>query len=208
MRKNIIIALIFCGLYGSSFGQRFIPMNFTQPAVLSADAGRDTLVCKGHPLILGGNPSAFGGSGGYLYLWSPGEGLNDPTLANPQAKLNDTRSYVLTVTDAHGCQATNFISVKVDQCLGVTETLVRQPLTIFPNPSNGEFTIKGLSYQKGILQRVEVFNELGQVVYSRSFTEAYMSAVLDIDTKIKDPGIYYLKISLTDQLFSQRLIVR
>ncbi|MFA5814966.1 MAG: T9SS type A sorting domain-containing protein [Bacteroidales bacterium] len=208
MRKLFILIVLANGLCGPNFGQGFIAMNFTQPAVLTATAGHDTLVCTGHPIILGGNPTASGGNNAYVYMWSPPDGLNDPASANPIATLSESKSYMLSVTDAQGCQAVSFISVYVDPCLGIDDNNLNQVLTVFPNPSNGVFTIQGISSLNGKLQRIEIVNQLGQIVFSRSFGTGYLVSDFEIDTKIKEPGIYFLKISLTDRLFSQRLIVR
>ncbi|TSA33892.1 MAG: T9SS C-terminal target domain-containing protein [Porphyromonadaceae bacterium] len=208
MRKLFILIVVANGLCGPNFGQRFIPMNFTQPAVLTAAAGHDTLVCRGHPIILGGNPTASGGNNSYVYLWSPPDGLNDPTLSNPIANISESKTYMLSVTDAQGCLAVSFISVYVDLCLGIDVNNLNQILTVFPNPSNGVFTIQGISSLNGKLQRIEVINQLGQIVFSRSFSIGDLVSDIEIDTKIKEPGIYFLKISLSDRLVSQRLIVR
>jgi len=208
MRKFIILLVIANGLCSANFGQGFIPMNFTQPAVLTASAGLDTLVCMGHSIILGGNPTASGGDNAYVYLWSPPEGLNDPTLSNPAATITESKSYMLSVTDAHDCQAVSFISVHVDACTGIDYNNLNQVLTVFPNPSNGVFSIQGISSLNGKLQRIEVINELGQIIFTKSFGSADLVSDFEIDTKIKEPGIYFLKISLTDRLVSQRLVVR
>lgn len=208
MRKFIILLVIANGLCSANFGQGFIQMIFTQPAVLTASAGHDTLVCMGHPIILGGNPTASGGDNAYLYLWSPPDGLNDPTSSNPTATITESKSYMLSVTDAQGCQAVSFISVHADACTGIDYNNLNQVLTVFPNPSNGVFSIQGISSLNGKLQRIEVINELGQILFTRSFGPSDLVSDFEIDTKIKEPGIYFLKISLTDRLVSQRLVVR
>ena len=208
MKKFAILILIVNGLCGVVFGQRFIPMNFTQPASLAAIAGNDTLICRGHAVVLGGNPTAAGGNSGYVYLWYPADGLNDPTLSNPTVTPGETTSYRLTVTDSHDCQAISFITITVDQCLGINDRDLHQKVTVFPNPSDGFFTIQGLSAVIGELQKIEVFNQLGKVVYSRRCQPGDQVSDILLDTNIKDPGIYYLKISLDNQLFTQRLIVR
>lgn len=208
MRKFIILLVLANGLCGANFGQEFIQMNFTQPAVLMASAGHDTLVCTGHSIILGGNPTASGGDNEYLYMWSPPDGLNDPTSSNPSATITESKSYMLSVTDAQGCQAVSFISIYVDPCTGIDYNNLNQVLTVFPNPSNGVFSIQGLSSFNGKLQRIEVINELGQIIFTTSFGAADLVSDFEIDTKIKEPGIYFLKISLSDRLVSQRLVVR
>jgi hypothetical protein len=208
MRIFLIIILISIGLVNFTFGQKFIPVIVRQPEALTASAGKDTIVCTGHPVRLGGNPSATGGSHSYLYIWNPADGLNDPTSSNPVATIRESRTYILSVVDTLGCQAVSSVSVRIDACTGIDENTVDQSLTIFPNPSNGIFLIQGLSSLNGKLNRIEVLNELGQIVFSRIFDVSYFVSDFVIDTKIKEPGIYFLKVSLSDRIVSKRLIVR
>lgn len=183
-------------------------MNFNQPALLTANAGQDTVVCAGNPISLGGNPTASGGSNSYFYLWSPPEGLNDPTLSNPTVAITESTSYMLSVTDGQGCQAVSLVTLYIDPCLGINENNTGQALTVFPNPSNGVFRIEGVSSFNGKLQRIEVLNQLGQMVFDEIFRPGDILSDFEIDTKIKEAGIYFLKISLSDRVVSQRLIVR
>jgi hypothetical protein len=205
MRKFLILLVIANGFCGPNYGQRFIEMNFNQPALLSATAGQDTVVCAGNPISLGGNPTASGGSNSYIYLWSPPEGLNDPTLSNPTATITESTSYMLSVTDGQGCQAVSLITLYIDPCLGIHENNLDQTLIVFPNPSNGVFKIEGISSFNGKLQRIEVLNQL---VFMEIFGSGDILSDFEIDTKIREAGIYILKVSLSDRVVSQRLIVR
>lgn len=68
-----------------------------------ADAGADTVVCPLSAVILGGNPTASGGTAPYSTVWSPATNLNDPNLANPIAQVMTAMTYIVTVTDSLGC---------------------------------------------------------------------------------------------------------
>jgi hypothetical protein len=86
------------------------------PAALVADAGVDKSVFSSSPsVMIGGTPAASGGTPGtsppYTYSWSPTEGLDDPTLANPIASPTSTTTYTLTVTDSASAQATDEVLV-------------------------------------------------------------------------------------------------
>ncbi|MDW8272862.1 MAG: Ig-like domain-containing protein [Chitinophagales bacterium] len=77
------------------------------------NAGNDTAICSGTSVIIGGNPTATGGSGSYSYQWQPGTGLSSATVSNPVARPASTTSYIVTVTDSKGCSATDNITVFV-----------------------------------------------------------------------------------------------
>lgn len=208
MRKIILIFLIISSVTGYSLGQGLVQMALNQPAALVADAGRDTTCCKGHPVILGGEPTAKGGNKSYIYLWTPSTGLDNPTSAHPVATLDESMTYMLSVTDANGCQAVSTVRVEINLCLGVNENPLNPSLTLFPNPSSGKFRIQGISSFSGTLQKIEIINQLGEVVFSQQYEPQFANTDLEIDTRIEAAGIYYLKVSLSDQLISKRLIIR
>ncbi len=71
-----------------------------------ADAGIDTTICMGDSLILGSNPTGFGGNGGpYIYMWSPTTGLSNPTDPNPIYTPSGlgTVTFTVQVDDGSGC---------------------------------------------------------------------------------------------------------
>ena len=78
------------------------------------NAGGPDTVCSGTQVILGGSPTASGGTGSYTYHWSPGLYLNSVTDPNPKATPVANITYELTVTDSVGCSASATVSVKVN----------------------------------------------------------------------------------------------
>ena len=79
----------------------------------SADAGQDVAFCVGGNAILGGSPTASGGTSPYTYFWSTSNGLSSGTVSNPTTTATVTTNYVLTVTDSNGCIATDTVNVAV-----------------------------------------------------------------------------------------------
>lgn len=63
-----------------------------------ANAGVDEDLCAGENAQLQA-------SGGVAYQWFPATGLNDPAIAAPLASPDQSTSYTVLVTDAHGCTA-------------------------------------------------------------------------------------------------------
>ena len=74
-----------------------------------ADAGEDATIYIGYPPL----NTQLDASGGISYLWSPTDGLNDPTIHNPIAQPGETKIYTVTVTDAYGCEDTDDVVVEV-----------------------------------------------------------------------------------------------
>ncbi|MFH0761653.1 MAG: T9SS type A sorting domain-containing protein [Bacteroidota bacterium] len=207
MRQIVLFLFVFTLSLTGAFGQA-IQLNFSQPPALKVEAGNDTLLCSGHPVTLGGNPTATGGYQSYVYLWSPPDGLNDPTSSNPVATLTASATYMVSVTDSHGCYEVSFIHIQVDPCMGINESDLNAKLTVYPNPSSGKFILSGLKNYRQGLQSINLLNHLGQVVFSRNYANETITGDLVIDTGITDSGIYFLRIQLSDQVISQRLIFR
>ncbi|MDX2247763.1 MAG: gliding motility-associated C-terminal domain-containing protein [Bacteroidia bacterium] len=70
------------------------------------DAGIDTFICDRDAALL------FA-SGATSYLWSPGQTLSDPTVADPLAFPNVNTTYTVTGTDDNGCVNTDSVTVNV-----------------------------------------------------------------------------------------------
>ncbi|MBI4947670.1 MAG: VCBS repeat-containing protein [Bacteroidetes bacterium] len=80
----------------------------------TANAGTDKYICPGTSVVIGGSPSASGGTAPYTFSWTPNNGtLSNAAIANPSANPNSTTTYNLLVTDANGCTGTDGVVVIV-----------------------------------------------------------------------------------------------
>lgn len=75
-----------------------------------ANAGSDQIVCNG-------NGAQLQASGGVSYSWSPSTGLSATNIPNPVATPTQTTDYIVTVTNASGCTATDTVRVFVPTIL-------------------------------------------------------------------------------------------
>jgi gliding motility-associated-like protein len=81
----------------------------------------------GNIAICLGTPGQLNASGGVSYAWTPGTGLSDPSIANPQANPTITTTYTVIVTDANGCSASDQAQVTVNPlpvATAISDTLV------------------------------------------------------------------------------------
>ncbi|MBK8602233.1 MAG: hypothetical protein IPN87_03715 [Saprospiraceae bacterium] len=77
-----------------------------QGSILTApqvDAGVNIYSCAGESVLIGGNPTASGGGGGYSYQWDMIGALDNSTVSNPIATVSQSTIFTITVTDANGC---------------------------------------------------------------------------------------------------------
>ena len=71
-----------------------------------ADAGNDTV-------IIARNPFRLHASGGSSYNWLPALGLDNPSVPNPVALLQEDITYTLSVTTPEGCKDDDIIHIKI-----------------------------------------------------------------------------------------------
>lgn len=114
--------------------------------------GQDTTVCLNEPVLLGGMPTASGGTPGYTYSWTPSSGLSCTTCPNPIALPQVTTTYTLVVTDANGCTDEDTVRVKIFPLTPVTFTGLQSdyclddvPSLLVPSIPGGTFSGPGIT---------------------------------------------------------------
>jgi hypothetical protein len=78
-----------------------------------ANAGPDLSFClPDSPVVLGGSPTASGGSGHYTYQWSPAPDLLNPQAANPTITITGSNQFHVVVTDSlTGCKTADTMTL-------------------------------------------------------------------------------------------------
>jgi len=106
---------------------------------------------------------------------------------NPTTAGTGTHSLTYSYTDGNGCSNSQNSSVVVDGCLGLDEESGKV-LSIFPNPSNGLFTMKSEGY---LVTSISVYNQLGQVVYNLDSEQSENV----IDLLNFESGVYTIRVN-------------
>jgi gliding motility-associated-like protein len=139
-----------------------------------ADAGVDQFVPTGTFVILGGFPSASGGTAPYTYEWNPGLTLNDSLVSNPTVTATVTTTYLLTVSDSLGCTSTASITIWVNDppivindtiSTGEDTTVVIYVLNNDSDPNNNLDT-NALGILQGPFSGSVVIGPGGQIIYT------------------------------------------
>lgn len=117
-------------------------------------AGNDTILAKGQPLTLHA-------SGGEFYAWSPPDGLNNATIADPELKWNDDITYVLRVSNTQGCVGYDTISIKY-----YTGPDIYIPNAFTPNGDGRNDLFRFIPVGITEYKYFRIFNRWGQEVYS------------------------------------------
>ncbi len=120
-------------------------------------AGNDTLVIVGQPLQLNGN-------GGISYLWTPSNGLSDPTLPNPIGTYTgefDSIRYTLYVFNEAGCFDTASVKVTIFK----TDPTIFVPSAFTPNNDGLNDIIRPIAVGIKQIKYFRIFNRWGQMVF-------------------------------------------
>ncbi len=203
MKKSfttVFLALLSCITYA-----QVIPLSHSQPDLLQAFAGTDTLICKNHTIILGSSQTAIGGTPDYFYTWYPETYLDNPTSPNPTCSPEESTTYILTVTDNSGCTSTSIVSVGVDQCLGIPLNYNSIDISVYPNPASDYFIIQGLPLEAQSID-IRLVNQLGQTILKRLAHSQSNSSDIRVEShEIIQPGFYLIQVTIDDQVITKSI---
>ncbi len=140
---------------------------------VTVNANRTT-VCKGEQVTL----TAAGAS---TYSWNT-TGTGSSIVVTPLIDIPYT--YTVTGTDANQCSKDATVTINVQRCTGINELQNGNEISVYPNPSNGVFTIKA-----GAAMTLNITNELGQIVKTVVLSENNKN---EVNVSGLSTGIYFI----------------
>jgi hypothetical protein len=136
-------------------------------------------ICKSdNPFTLTATPAGgtFSGIGVTGTTFNPGIGVGPKAV-----------SYFVAVA---GCPVTTTRTILVNRCAERELSIDKFPaIIVYPSPNNGRFNI-GISTDIVTKLEVRVFNALGQLIKSQSFSGVRYGAVLPMDISGQPSGTY------------------
>ena len=161
----------------------------------------DTTICIYDSIELdAGNP-------GCEYLWSNGA-VSRTIQVETAGIVPETQSYNVIVTNEHGCSSTSSISIiySYSACTGINESGNSKRIIIYPNPSNGIFTLINPGLMEDI--NVSITNIHGKLIktfFLRKNESGYSSETLDLTGYPK--GMYLIGFGSNSQLWTEKLVI-
>ncbi len=136
----------------------------------------------------------------YSYLWE--NGTMEDKLANIPAGI-----YTATVTDANGC--TGIFSLNLGGVNAAPQVQNQYGLTVFPNPTGGEFKLLVHLPQAETMQ-VGMFDATGKMkaVLLSSQTLQAGEQQLELSLGGNPPGVYFLKVDIGGSIFYRKIIAK
>ncbi len=134
-------------------------------------------------LLCVGSTASLTVSGANTYTWNTSS--NAAVIA---VSPTVTTTYTVSGTNTSGCSNLTTVVQNVSTCTDIKNLALEaaNKVLVYPNPSNGTFTIKNTSGSK---IDVIIVNALGQIVLSKSISTENET----INLKEQANGIYYLK---------------
>ena len=164
-----------------------MPLGACAPTILVANliiGSASVTAVSTNSLLCSGSTATLTASGVSTYSWNTG--ANTAAIA---VSPTVTTTYTINGTDAYGCAASNTITQIVSTCTGIENLNITNGLVIYPNPNNGDFTLK--IETEVIKAELRIENTLGQLVFSQTVSQGENK----IKTKGLAVGIYYYSVT-------------
>jgi hypothetical protein len=155
------------------------------------------------PIIVNGVVTNSNGSGGnidvtvtggvppYTFLWTNGKTTED--LSNLPAG-----TYVVTVTDANRCEASN--SFTVGTTSGIDRQTLEENLKIYPNPTSDMLFVETGGHQ---IQTIRITDNAGRMILSVR-PQGHNAAV---NTAGIAPGIYLVQVESEGAISERKIVI-
>lgn len=132
------------------------------------------------------------------YQWLFGEGGSSSSVTPVyQYYYSGNFNVTMKATNDAGCSCQ--VTKRISATTGVNDISAASGISIYPNPSNGVFTISGS--QEGM--QVEVFSVLGSKVYSNATDAASMEVNLDGQAA----GMYLVKVTVNGVTTTANIVI-
>ena len=86
--------------------------------------------------------------------------------------------------------------------LGITENTNSNNISIYPNPSNGQFNVTVSSLQKS--SSIEIYNSIGELVYSQKVINEQNTIELTNEAN----GLYFVKVMSDGKIVGTKKIIK
>jgi hypothetical protein len=162
--------------------------------VVALNGSLEGTVCGNQDITLTGTPAG----GTYMVVSGTTSDLNGNIF---NATSQGVYEIAYTYADGNGCTNADTLTYNINCMLGLEILGANGTISIYPNPSNRNFTINsGIT----ISGTVELFDEMGRLVYAQAVSQMKNK---QFEVKNLAPGIYNITITNGSDVYSGKLKV-
>ena len=201
------------GVPSSSTDQNPTQICYQNPGVYDVTlitSGTDTLTLPGYITVNATPPIPAITQAGYTltssaassYQWQLNS-VDIPGATNQSYDALQSGYYTVIISDNNGCVNAGTTYVLID---GVESVGNASDISIYPNPSNGYFTIEWNSEQIVTGTSLQIYNALGQLVFQseESGTSSYKK---EIQLNNITTGVYFIEVKSGDTMTRKKIVV-
>lgn len=173
-----------------------VPVQAVQTAAADVNLGEDIVDCTQN-----GSVVLDPGTGLSNHIWQPSgnTGSTETVTSNGQ--------YIVTATDGNNCTNSDTVLVIFEDCASIDELGGLASLDVFPNPSNGYFTVQ-LSAIDGVeIKGVEILTLDGKLIASEYVDQNTSFYNNEFDLSSESRGVYFFKVITTEGSRVEKLII-
>jgi hypothetical protein len=151
-----------------------------------AQAGNDSLICKGDSLQIGSQHYSF-----VDYAWWPNFMISDTAVGNPMVWPDTITWYYLQLTDTMGNISYDSVLVDVQICTGIK--VISAPLNhlvrVHPNPANNSITFEFSTINSKT--EISIYDIFGKEIMHKDFSD---KKTFTLNISALSGGLYFYKV--------------
>ncbi len=163
--------------------------------------GPDTVICANLHYTLDATAA-----GAVSYQWLPGGQTTAVITVDSTGVGLGMHSYIALVTGQNGCVGTDTINITYKDCTGIPE-MSDVEFNIYPNPSNGIFTLVVSTKSKQVLD-IRILSQTGQPVQTLNKIEVSGKETRKIDLGQLSSGTYLMQVSNGSGYLVKKLVIQ
>jgi len=134
--------------------------------------------------------------------------MNISNIDNPCHYFSSNSIYIVTMTAYNGCGLSldsNVTQSLINGPSGISELTDEAILNVFPNPSNGVFTIEIFDILDGGAS-LKIFDVIGQIIYDQNIQQFPEHQKIPINIAKQSKGVYFITLQTSKGKFFRKII--